>query len=189
MFWFWRKRNWGWLQVNLTLVIFENFFFIYTLKTFLFRLWKLSAAQPAWTGERVKAQVVVVEEDMLGTFARLFAKCLFNICGKDFYIRFLPISPCSCSDLLFSPSNQILQGAGLSKRMQKWRKVYWTKQVFFVDMAMVSDNDVDRTMVVDMTMVWENVWQCCGYGLSVVKVFLFFSGVLVFMATRAAIVR
>ena len=36
--------------------------------------------------------------------------------------------------------------------MQKWRKVYWTKQVFFVDMAMVSDNDVDRTMVVDMTM-------------------------------------
>ena len=42
----------------------------------------------------------------------------------------------------------------MSKRMQKWRKVYWTKQVFFVDILwIVSDNVVDRTMVVDMTMV------------------------------------
>ena len=41
--------------------------------------------------------------------------------------------------------------------MQKWRKVYWTKQVFFVDMAMVSDNVVGRTMLWVGQWLW--IWQ------------------------------
>ena len=53
-----------------------------------------------------------------------------------------------------------------------------------MDMAMVSDNvvETDNGLRKCVTMLW--IWFVSGQGFS-----FFFSGVLVFMATRAAIVR